>query len=775
MHPTSPCIDAGDNANTYGIIDFDGDQRFLDDPYTDDTGNGTGAIVDIGPYEFVVATLGDAGGRLWMDSGMPSCMFEDTNNWLPGEVPDAGNLAMFEVLGEANVCLSGDATVEQLIIANGDVYLDLGGMTLTSLQEVLVAPFGGKIANLTVSGGFFGARNGPDQGTLVFDSLVVGGGGIGSFNLEDNVNLIANEIMMQYGASIDGEPTVSSDIQNFGGRVRPGTSEFFDPFDVGVPGSMVIDGDFVQVGSPVLGSLPRYGSTEFDIDPGFTENPQDYLTVTGHATLGGILELNFDTSYVEVGDTFDVFSATSISGNFDLLWTRGLQNGEVVELDSQFGGPVFPSDDFSIGQTNDIVFGSVDFVLLNTNGIPTDLLVVDLDGMGGLDAVISRQGATSTDVGVIEIYFDIYGGASSSTSVEVGDDPYGLVAADFDGDGDIDLGVVNRGSNTVSFITNNGTSFTEAQLTVVNEPVDLAVGNFVTANPLPDLAVASTVENTIEILENISFLTSIGFSGGNVSFTGEPLKIDPIDVNDDKDLDIAVISKSDSTTTTIPGNGEGTPDFAGSSTPTRVPVGNDPLVIASSDMNGDGVGDTITINADGSVSVRQGIEDIAATVLLGGEPMGLVVGDLDNDGDRDLVISLVDPLAGDGSQGVIIVRNDTSGNEMISLTDMGYTIASGVSGSMIALGDVNGDGLLDIVAVTETDGIAEGISIWFNDASMPVCEGDFDTSGEVDVNDLLTLIAAWGDAGGPADLDGNGVVDVGDLLILIANWGICMA
>jgi hypothetical protein len=334
---------------------------------------------------------------------------------------------------------------------------------------------------------------------------------------------------------------------------------------------------------------------------------------------------------------------------------------------------------------------------------------------------------------------------------------------------------VNRGNSTVSFITNNGTSFTEAQLTVVNEPVDLAVGNFVTANPLPDLAVASTVENTIEILENISFLTGIGFSGGNVSFAGEPSRIDPIDVNDDKDLDIAVISKSDSTTTTIPGNGEGTPDFAGSSTPTRVPVGNDPLVIASSDMNGDGVGDTITINGDGSVSVRQGIEEIAATVLLGGEPMGLVVGDLDNDGDSDLVISLVDPLAGDGSQGVIIVRNDTSGNEMISLTDMGYTIASGVSGSMIALGDVNGDGLLDIVAVTETDGTAQGISIWFNDASKPVCDGDFDASGEVDVNDLLTLIAAWGGAGGPADIDGNGVVDVGDLLILIANWGVCSA
>ena len=65
----------------------------------------------------------------------------------------------------------------------------------------------------------------------------------------------------------------------------------------------------------------------------------------------------------------------------------------------------------------------------------------------------------------------------------------------------------------------------------------------------------------------------------------------------------------------------------------------------------------------------------------------------------------------------------------VSLTDMGYTSAGGVSGSMIDLGDVNGDGLLDIVAITQS-------------------------SGE-------------------ADLDCNGVVAIGDLLILISNWGLC--
>ena len=49
----SPCIDAGDNtAVPAGVIaDLDGKPRFLDDPDTPDTGNGTPPIVDMGAYE----------------------------------------------------------------------------------------------------------------------------------------------------------------------------------------------------------------------------------------------------------------------------------------------------------------------------------------------------------------------------------------------------------------------------------------------------------------------------------------------------------------------------------------------------------------------------------------------------------------------------------------------------------------------------------------------------------------------------------------------------
>jgi hypothetical protein len=62
----------------------------------------------------------------------------------------------------------------------------------------------------------------------------------------------------------------------------------------------------------------------------------------------------------------------------------------------------------------------------------------------------------------------------------------------------------------------------------------------------------------------------------------------------------------------------------------------------------------------------------------------------------------------------------------------------------------------------------------FPDICPIPCFADFDGNSEVNVLDLLTLIAAWEATGSnPEDLDGNGVVNVLDLLILIAAWGPC--
>lgn len=57
------------------------------------------------------------------------------------------------------------------------------------------------------------------------------------------------------------------------------------------------------------------------------------------------------------------------------------------------------------------------------------------------------------------------------------------------------------------------------------------------------------------------------------------------------------------------------------------------------------------------------------------------------------------------------------------------------------------------------------------------CEADVDESGEVDIVDVLLVLALWGQgetpAGEAADVDGDGIVGVDDLLVIIGQWGDC--
>jgi hypothetical protein len=56
---------------------------------------------------------------------------------------------------------------------------------------------------------------------------------------------------------------------------------------------------------------------------------------------------------------------------------------------------------------------------------------------------------------------------------------------------------------------------------------------------------------------------------------------------------------------------------------------------------------------------------------------------------------------------------------------------------------------------------------------MP-CPADIILDCEVNVVDLLDLLARWGEEGGPADIIPDGIVNVADLLFLLSEWGPCL-
>ena len=90
-------------------------------------------------------------------------------------------------------------------------------------------------------------------------------------------------------------------------------------------------------------------------------------------------------------------------------------------------------------------------------------------------------------------------------------------------------------------------------------------------------------------------------------------------------------------------------------------------------------------------------------------------------------------------------------------------IASGGSEYLFRIGgysnDEGGPGLLSISLDPQDNPCA--------------CPADTDGNGSVNTDDLLVVIAQWGQAGGSGDLDFDCNVGVSDLLMIISDWGPC--
>jgi len=65
------------------------------------------------------------------------------------------------------------------------------------------------------------------------------------------------------------------------------------------------------------------------------------------------------------------------------------------------------------------------------------------------------------------------------------------------------------------------------------------------------------------------------------------------------------------------------------------------------------------------------------------------------------------------------------------------------------------------------------LEFFMNDPTECSCPGDANCNGMVGMEDLLSLLAHWGELGGEMDLDQSGLIDFGDLLGVLERWGAC--
>jgi hypothetical protein len=199
-------------------------------------------------------------------------------------------------------------------------------------------------------------------------------------------------------------------------------------------------------------------------------------------------------------------------------------------------------------------------------------------------------------------------------------------------------------------------------------------------------------------------------------------------------------------------------------------------------MNNDGFVDLLTADtAGGTISVLlnsakgSGLVNSASLLPIGVNPRFLISADLDSDGDKDLAVVVND----DNGDGVVrVIRNDLNEqNQLIFATAI--QVGTGIEPALLFAGDINGDASSDLLAIgQEAGGLAPlgasaSIAVLLNQGGFNPCPADIDSSGTVDIDDLLAVVNQWGVSGGPADITGDGVVNIDDLLAVINGWGLC--
>lgn len=315
-------------------------------------------------------------------------------------------------------------------------------------------------------------------------------------------------------------------------------------------------------------------------------------------------------------------------------------------------------------------------ILSAEGGLPRHVTLADIDGDGDLDILALWSGVYIYQNG------DGKGGNTGKFAikdvVKTGSGPYSLAMGDVDGDGDPDFVTANENGTSVSVRLNGG--------------------------------------------DNSGSNTGEFKNGSQVPITGRPTAVALADVDGDGDLDMVVSHSVNTLSVRLNGGdatGSNTGTFSGSqevalrgytASLANLAVGDVDgdsdldLVVGVSNSNGTGSWASVRLNggdASGSnTGIFSGTQDVPVAAY------SIALGDMDADGDLDLVTSM----------GYVRLNGGDASGSNTGLFSGNGSFSTGSAPYSVGLADVDGDGDLDIL----TTDFYSGINVRLNQPPAPV-------------------------------------------------------
>ncbi|MBD3290712.1 T9SS type A sorting domain-containing protein [candidate division KSB1 bacterium] len=357
---------------------------------------------------------------------------------------------------------------------------------------------------------------------------------------------------------------------------------------------------------------------------------------------------------------------------------------------------------FTIGSTQESSSYIVESII-DVGFKPWSISPGDFDNDGDVDLGVANESSGSISI--------LYNGIFTNTElIDVGHRPYSIITGDYDSDGDLDLAVAVKQYYYIKILLNDGEgNFSESSEVILNSrPVWIIDGDFDNDGDL-DLASAIIDSNVISILINDGHANFI--VNENIPIGKQPRSISKSDIDLDGDFDILSANTNDNTLSVFENNGHGRFRLLRS-----IKTDTGPRYIGTGDLNYDSFPDLVVANEISNklaiyLNDKYGGFQKITSVNTGEIPESVVLFNYDGDDDLDLI------FPNQGSNTISIFEN--KGDVVFEETMVIENIDSPRS---IAASDFDKDGDLDFVVANL---YANSITVLFNSSTLDVSNKHF--------------------------------------------------